>query len=203
LLILLQPKALCECLYQGFAYDINGKIEVKDFISAFAAVHGQDPLVLSKFLYRVYSYPGSSELDRSRVEKILSLAYGTALDRQRVGRELGDIYAIGLSPRFINQKDFEQYEGSTKLMAGWVQAVLSVFIEQPPPRLASLERRYSAALETEQMVARYGAPKSTCDQLRQVHCQHNICLITRRIVLSCAVAAIPRCSILGAPLAAA
>jgi hypothetical protein len=54
------------------------------------------------------------------------------------------------------------------LLSGWVRAVLTIFIEDLPPRLASLDRRYSAALESEQMMARYGVPKSTCDHLRQV-----------------------------------
>lgn len=120
------------------------------------------------------------------------MAYGSALDKKQVSQELGEIFASGLSSRFINQKDFELYEGPTKLMAGWVQAVLSVFIEQPPPRLASLERRYSAALETEQMMARYGAPKSTCDQLRQVRLEISIFL---RMIVYCL-----RCSTLAALL---
>ena len=143
-------------------------MEVKDFICAFAAVQGKDQAILLKFLFHVYSAPGSTELDRKRVETILLMAYGPTLDKKAAQTELEGIFETGLSPNYVNQRDFEAYEGSIKLLAGWVQAILAVLAEQPPPRLASLERRYSAALESEQMMARYGAPKSTCDQLRQV-----------------------------------
>lgn len=95
-------------------------------------------------------------------------AYSSNLDKKAAHEELENLFHAGLSRHYINQNDFESYQGPINLMAGWVQAVLTVFIEQPPPRLAALERRYSAALESEQMMARYGAPKDTCDQLRQV-----------------------------------
>lgn len=74
---------------------------------------------------------------------------------------------------YITQKEFESYPHPIPILSSWIQAVLTTFIESLPPRLASLDRRYSAALESEQMMARYGVPKSTCDQLRQVHHQHH------------------------------
>mmetsp|Transcript_1829 Transcript_1829/g.2892 ORF Transcript_1829/g.2892 Transcript_1829/m.2892 type:complete len:1659 (+) Transcript_1829:173-5149(+) len=162
------PRALCECLYQAFAADIYSKVDVKDFISSLAAVSGHDRVALTKFLYRVYVYPGSHELDRKRIEKIIILAYGNGLNKEAAKSELNDLFSTSLTQYAISQRDFESYPGQLSVMSGWVQATLTIFAEVPPPRLASLERQYSAALESEQMMARYGVPKSTCDQLRQV-----------------------------------
>jgi hypothetical protein len=100
------------------------------------------------------------------MEKILLLAYGPSLDKEAASKELDSLFQ---RQSYLSQKDFEMMISlPLPLVSGWVRAVLTIYIEDLPPRLASLDRRYSAALESEQMMARYGVPKSTCDHLRQV-----------------------------------
>lgn len=93
------------------------------------------------------------------------LAYGATLDKEEAYKEVESIFH---RQTYLSQKDFESILHPLPILSGWIRAVLTIYIEDLPSRLASLDRRYSAALESEQMMARYGVPKSTCDQLRQV-----------------------------------
>jgi hypothetical protein len=137
---------------------------VKDFISALAAIIGHNRIALTKFIFRVYDITLQGELDRFYVEKILIQAYGELLDKSVAVYQLNNLFG---NRKNINLLELEMYSGPIDVLSGWIQAVLRVFVEVPPAQLSALERRYSSALETEEMMARHGIPKSACDQLRQ------------------------------------
>ena len=60
--------------------------------------------------------------------------------------------------------------------------VLGIFTEPLPPRLYSLERRYSSLLESEEMMMKFSVPKSACEQLR--HLFYSRCAVTIKAELS-------------------
>jgi len=170
------PPKLCEYLFLAFASDLQAKVEIRDFISALAAVLApagssaspspQSLRLRALFLSRVYDPAGQGELDKLRLERVLLMSHGDTLDKPAAAFELKQLFASGGHPRFLSQKDFESYEGSLDTLSGWVRAVLTIFVEPPSTKLSSLERRYSAALEAEQMADRFSVPRATCDQLR-------------------------------------
>ena len=68
----------------------------------------------------------------------------------------------------IRFSEFKQYGGDLCFLSDWILTVMSVFISSPSPRLLRNEKRYSAAVETEEMVARYGESKASIDRLRTI-----------------------------------
>ena len=92
--ISLQPKALCESLFKAFAIDICGTVEITEFISALAVLGGLDRTLTLRFLFRVYDVNGTGEIERTKVEKLLSLAYGEKLNvsGSRTRQQLDDIF---------------------------------------------------------------------------------------------------------------
>lgn len=157
---------LLDCLYQACAADIYTKVEVSTFISALAAAIGRDREALMKFLFRVYDVSLRGEIDRFKMEKCLVSAYGNMLDKSVAIFQLNSLFG---SRKLLSLLDFESYKGAIDVFSGWVQTVLIVFVEAAPIKLMSLERKYSLALESEEMMTRYGVPKTTCDQLRELY----------------------------------
>ena len=130
----------------------------------------------AQFLTRVYDPTDQGELDRLRVERVLLLAHSHTLDKRAASEELDHLFSSGTSShthsRYITLKDLEAYDGTLSLVCGWVRAVLSIFVEPASTKLSSLERRYSAALEAEQMAERFSVPRAMCDQLRVLFYSH-------------------------------
>jgi Ca2+-binding EF-hand superfamily protein len=91
-----QPKALCESLFKAFAIDICGTVEITEFISALAVLGGLDRILTLRFLFRVYDVNGTGEIERKKVERLLSLAYGEKLNvsgsSSRTRQQLDDIF---------------------------------------------------------------------------------------------------------------
>ena len=89
-----QPKALCESLFKAFAIDICGTVEITEFISALAVLGGLDRTLTLRFLFRVYDVNGTGEIERIKVERLLSLAYGEKLNvsGSRTRQQLDDIF---------------------------------------------------------------------------------------------------------------
>lgn len=79
-------------------------------------------------------------------------------------------------------REFENYLGPLDLIGGWIQTVLGIFTEPLPPRLYTLERRYSSSLESEEMMMKFSVPKSACEQLR--HLFYSRCAVTIKAELS-------------------
>ena len=75
-LILTQPRYLCECLFRGFANDVQSMLEVNEFIATLAVVRGINPTQLMSFVFRVYDSRGEGELSKDQLYKQLRLAYG-------------------------------------------------------------------------------------------------------------------------------
>ena len=207
----MQPKTLCESLFRAFASDVDGLVEVVDFLSSLAVLGSVDRPLTLRFLFRVYDVGGTGELERTRVEKVLALAYGDRFRNHgsRVRQQLDDVFACagatsssvglggggslvmqemgkvlggggasksagatgdvgaGAPGRTLQLRDFETYRGPLDVLGAWVMSVLSAFTEALPPRQLSIERRYSALLEPEEVLGRFHVKKETCDQLRK------------------------------------
>ena len=89
-----QPKALCESLFKAFAIDVCGTVEITEFISALAVLGGLDRTLTLRFLFRVYDVNGTDEIERTKVERLLSLAYGEKVNvsGSRTRQQLDDIF---------------------------------------------------------------------------------------------------------------
>jgi hypothetical protein len=175
----------------GFATDLPAKVEMNDFTATLSVVMGKDRTLLLRFLFRVYDAKNSGYLDKSRMERMLSLVYshvGSAPSSSASSSsssrhaQMSKEFAVkaksllsslfqstsATEVNFISAREFDAYAGPLDVLLTWVQAVLSVFREPPSPRLFAIERRFSSALEAEEMMTRYKQPRETCTQLRQL-----------------------------------
>ena len=69
-------------------------MEITEFISALAVLGGLDRTLTLRFLFRVYDVNGTGEIERIKVERLLSLAYGEKLNvsGSRTRQQLDDIF---------------------------------------------------------------------------------------------------------------
>jgi hypothetical protein len=187
---------LSECLFRAFAYDVTGSVDIADFIAALAVLNGKDRTLTLQFVFRVYDLNGSSVIERSKVERLLQMAYGdrlkekTGADVSRAQQQLDSIFSLkketANTPRLpplpplkgkneasrvvsstLNLRDFELYHGPLDVLGGWVLAVLSVFTEPLPRKLLSLHNRYTISSKQLDIMGKYDISKSTTDQLRE------------------------------------
>jgi hypothetical protein len=187
---------LSECLFRAFAYDVTGSVDITDFIAALAVLNGKDRTLTLQFVFRVYDLNGSSVIERSKVERLLQMAYGdrlkekTGADVSRAQQQLDSIFSLkketANTPRLpplpplkgknevsrvvsstLNLRDFELYHGPLDVLGGWVLAVLSVFTEPLPRKLLALHNRYTISSKQLDIMGKYDINKSTTDQLRE------------------------------------
>lgn len=187
---------LSECLFRAFAYDVTGSVDITDFIAALAVLGGKDRTLTLQFVFRVYDLNGSSVIERSKVERLLQMAYGdrlkekTGADVSRAQQQLDSIFSLkketANTPRLpplpplkgknevsrvvsstLNLRDFELYHGPLDVLGGWVLAVLSVFTEPLPRKLLALHSRYTTSSKQLDIMGKYDISKSTTDQLRE------------------------------------
>ena len=91
---------LSECLFRAFAYDVTGSVDITDFIAALAVLNGKDRTLTLQFVFRVYDLNGSSVIERSKVERLLQMAYGdrlkekTGADVNRAQQQLDSIFSL-------------------------------------------------------------------------------------------------------------
>ena len=128
----------------------------------------QDKTQQRRFLFRVYDVADAGEMDKLYVERVLLMAYGETLNKAAAIAELKEMFSYSVHHRYMNLKEFETYTGPTETISGWIRAVLTVFVEPASTKLSSLERRYSAALEVEQMMDRFSVDRETCERLRRL-----------------------------------
>ena len=85
---------MCESLFKAFAIDVCGTVEITEFISALAVLGGLDRTLTLRFLFRVYDISGTGEIERTKVERLLSQAYGEKLNvsGSRTRQQLDDIF---------------------------------------------------------------------------------------------------------------
>jgi hypothetical protein len=188
---------LSECLFRAFANDITGSVDTNDFIAALAVLGGKDRTLTLQFVFRVYDLSGSSVIERTKVERLLLMAYGdrlkerTGADVSRAQQQLDHIFSLGRNannspklpplsptrtksestspiPTSLHLKDFEAYQGPLDVLGGWVLNVLSVFTEPLPPKLVTLHSRYSKSSKQEDLVSKYNISKITGDALREI-----------------------------------
>ena len=192
------PNVLCECLYLGFVSDVKLKIEISNFISTLSVICGKNRQMIVKFLFRVYDIKGMLVLDRGSLEGVLRAAYGVRSSSGGAGvdgpktveaaRLLDELFEIpiqrvaaekeadgekhthrrGRYQRGFTLRDFDSYKGSLDLLGGWVQTVLSVFLEELPRSMLALEHKYSANVEPEEAMARLNIPPTTSERLKQI-----------------------------------
>jgi ubiquitin C-terminal hydrolase len=90
-------------------------------------------------------------------------------DKNKSGVAVASVTAITNKRRSkIKFVDFLQFDGDITVISDWVLTAMKVFITTPSPRLMRNEKRYSAAVETEEMIARYGESQASIDKLRQI-----------------------------------
>jgi hypothetical protein len=97
---------LCESLFKAFAIDICGTVEITEFINALAVLGGLDRTLTLRFLFRVYDVNGTGEIERSKVERLLSLAYGEKLNvsGSRTRQQLDDIFRCATGTMTVVQE---------------------------------------------------------------------------------------------------
>jgi hypothetical protein len=161
---------LCECLYRAFSSDVQQSLDIDTFISSYAVLFSNDPLLKKKFLFRIYEN-GSGYIERRRIEELLQIAYGDKLKGHynSVTKVLDSIFLkkknpanpdsayqpIALSSQVISKAKFEQWSGKFDLLLEWVIDVLYVFIEPSPPNINYLQRMYSPEEEEESLKSRF------------------------------------------------
>ena len=190
------PTVLCKRLYLAFAADETSKIDTEDFIAALGILDGVDRPLIMHFLFRIYEYKSTGMIDRKVMEEMLAYAYGAQLTNSstqmaQLTKRLDQMFRPSSNsddvvpphqqqrlPGVISLKEFEAFTGPVDEIKLWVHEVLSVFFEHPSPRLFALERKFSSALEIEEMMSRFvSVPKAACDRLRDVfraRCECNV-----------------------------
>jgi hypothetical protein len=179
---------LCECLYRAFSSDIQQSLEIDTFISSYAVLFSNDPLLKKRFLFRIYEN-GSGYIERRRIEELLQIAYGEKLKGHynSVTKILDSIYLkkknpanpdsayqpVALSSQVISKTKFEQWSGKFDLLLDWVVDVLYVFVEPSPPNINYLQRMYSPEEEEESLKARFHLHSiDTVTNLRYLFASH-------------------------------
>ena len=114
----LKPKILCECLYQAFAPDVFRKIAIDDFLSSIAVLVSLERSLVMRFLFRVYDVRSTGAIERSKVDKLLAMAYGERMksDSEFIKRQLDYIFRNSNhhDKETLSLKEFESCKGNTE-----------------------------------------------------------------------------------------
>ncbi len=143
-------------------------------IVSLAVVKGLDRLARLKFLFRIYDIQSVGKLEKTKVEKLLQLAYDnpSIFKNAEYKKQLDNLFA---TDKDITMKEFEQFTGDLDLIGGWVESVVSCLTNPPSPQLCQLEQKYSAAMEQSEIMKRFNISEGVTTQLRQtfnVKCGH-------------------------------
>lgn len=163
---------------------MSNKIDIDTFLAGYAVVETtssnfKTPIpnlsaIQSRFLFRVYEneFNGNATgtLHRRRVEEMLKLAYGDRLKPHvaAVHQQL-DVIFNRFQTSEITLKEFESCNVKMDMLSGWVRSVLRSFFgtDVANSRLYLLERKYSAQLESQEIMSTYSISRAACDDLRR------------------------------------
>eukprot|EP01031_Cornospumella_fuschlensis_P024835 gene24835-30009_t len=137
------PASIAKLLFRGFAADVGTNVDIDVFLSSLAAFFSLNNELQLKFLARVYD-SGVNTIERAKLEEVFLLIHGDMYEELEPDFR-GHMDALfPRSHREISHRAFELYKGDIKWLAGWVQEVLSVWLESLPSLPPSVcPRHYS------------------------------------------------------------
>lgn len=142
-----------------------------------------------RFLFRIYETPtgGSgvgnvgSVIEKKHLTEILYCAYADKSSHYHsIERFLESFFPK--KKEFISKTKFEQWQGRLDLLTDWVAEVLGIFIEPLPPKLLSLQKKYSSPMEAELLMKKYNMSNDLYQRLYHEFFHH--CQVTYKPELS-------------------